>query len=147
MGNIRAKLPEEGAEEVLAHARAVRDAPTHEAGEAQAAALIKRFEGVYPIAIKSFAEDLEASLAHLKSCRFATRSERQDHESCGEESFLEEKRRTKVSHASPTRRGDEAGVRHAHPDVGEVEQGIGLGAGAPAAQAVKPGARDRPAIG
>lgn len=39
LGNIRAKLPPEGAEEVLAHARAVRDAATHEAGEAQAASL------------------------------------------------------------------------------------------------------------
>ena len=32
LGNIRSKLPEEAADEVLAHARAVRDAPTHEAG-------------------------------------------------------------------------------------------------------------------
>ncbi len=36
LGNVRSKLPKEGAEEVLAHARAVRDAPSHEAGEAQA---------------------------------------------------------------------------------------------------------------
>ena len=43
LGNIRSKLPAEGAEEVLAHARAVRDAPTDDAGEAQAASLIERF--------------------------------------------------------------------------------------------------------
>ena len=66
MGNIRSKLPAEGAEEVLAHARAVRDAPTHEAGEAQAASLIERFGDLYPAALKSFTKDLEASLAHLK---------------------------------------------------------------------------------
>jgi putative transposase len=48
LGNIRTKLAAEGAEEVLAHARAVRDAPTHEAGEAQAASLIERFGGAYP---------------------------------------------------------------------------------------------------
>jgi putative transposase len=66
LGNIRSKLPSEGAEEVLAHARAVRDAPTHEAGEAQAASLIESFGATYPAAVKSFTEDLEASLAHLK---------------------------------------------------------------------------------
>src|SRR5215210_2461512 len=42
LGNIRSKLPAEEAEEVLVHARAVRDAPTHEAAEAQAASLIER---------------------------------------------------------------------------------------------------------
>ncbi len=39
---------------MLAHARAVRDAPTYEAGEAQAASLIERFGTIYPAAIKSF---------------------------------------------------------------------------------------------
>jgi hypothetical protein len=65
LGNIRSKVPSEGAEEVLAHARAVRDAPTLEAGEAQAASLIESFGSVYPAAVKSFADDLEASLVHL----------------------------------------------------------------------------------
>ena len=37
LSNIRSKLPAEGAEEVLAHVRAVRDAPTLEAGEQAAA--------------------------------------------------------------------------------------------------------------
>ncbi len=94
MGNIRTKLPEEGAEEVLAHARAVRDAPTHEAGEAQAASLIERFGEIYPAAIKSFAEDLEASLAHLKlpiRHRINVRTT-----NLLERSFLEERRRSKV---------------------------------------------------
>ena len=66
LGNLRSKLPEEGADEVLAHARAVRDAPTHEAGEARAGELIERFGELYPAAVASFAEDLQASLAHLK---------------------------------------------------------------------------------
>ncbi len=94
MGNIRSKLPAEGAEEVLAHARAVRDAPTHEAGEAQAASLIERFGEVYPTAVKSFTEDLEASLAHLKlpvRHRINVRTT-----NLLERSFLEERRRTKV---------------------------------------------------
>jgi putative transposase len=94
LGNIRTKLPAEGAEEVLAHARAVRDAPTHEAGEAQAASLIERFGGAYPAAIKSFADDLEASLAHLKlpvRHRINVRTT-----NLLERSFVEERRRTKV---------------------------------------------------
>jgi putative transposase len=94
LGNIRSKLPAEGAEEVLAHARAVRDAPTYDAGEAQAASLIERFGGAYPAAIKSFAEDLEASLAHLKlpvRHRINVRTT-----NLLERSFVEERRRTKV---------------------------------------------------
>lgn len=94
LGNIRAKLPPEGADEVLAHARAVRDAATHEAGEAQAAKLIEHFGEVYPAALKSFTEDLEASLAHLKlpvRHRINVRTT-----NLLERSFVEERRRTKV---------------------------------------------------
>src|SRR5215208_6834731 len=94
LGNIRSKVPAEGAEELLAHARAVRDAPTHEAGEAQAASLIERFGGPYPAAVKSFADDLEASLAHLKlpvRHRINVRTR-----NLLERSFVEERRRTKV---------------------------------------------------
>jgi putative transposase len=94
MGNLRSKLPEEGAEEFLAHARAVRDAATHEAGEAAAACLIERYGELYPAAVKSFAEDLEASVAHLKlpvRHRINVRTT-----NLLERSFLEERRRTKV---------------------------------------------------
>jgi putative transposase len=94
LGNIRSKLPQEGAEEVLAHARAVRDAPTFEAGEAQAASLIESFGSVYPAAVKSFADDLEASLAHLRlpvRHRINVRTT-----NLLERSFVEERRRTKV---------------------------------------------------
>lgn len=48
MANIRTKVPAEAAEEVLAHARAVRDAPTHEAGQAMAAGVIERFADRFP---------------------------------------------------------------------------------------------------
>jgi putative transposase len=94
LGNIRTKVPEEGAEELLAHARAVRDAPTYEAGEAQASSLIESFGDLYPAAVKSFADDLEASLAHLKvpvRHRINVRTT-----NLLERSFLEERRRTKV---------------------------------------------------
>jgi transposase-like protein len=94
LGNVRSKLPSEGSEEVLAHAREVRDAPPHEAGKAQAASLLERFGATYPAAVKSFADDLEASLAHLKlpvghriNLRIANLLER---------SFVEERRRSKV---------------------------------------------------
>jgi putative transposase len=79
---------------VLAHARAVRDAPTHEVGEAQVVSLLENVGGVYPAAVKSFAEDLEASVAHLKLLvrhRINVRTT-----NLLERSFVEERRRTKV---------------------------------------------------
>ncbi len=94
MGNLRSKLPPEAADEFLAHARAVRDAATHQAGELQASALIERFGGMYPAATRCFAEDLEASLAHLKlpiRHRINARTT-----NLIERSFLEERRRSKV---------------------------------------------------
>jgi putative transposase len=94
LGNLRSKLPEEGADEVLAHARAVRDAPTYEAGEVRAAELIERFGEIYPAAVASFAEDLDASLAHLKlpvRHRINVRTT-----NLLERSFLEERRRSKI---------------------------------------------------
>ncbi len=72
----------------------MRDAPTHEVGEAQAASLIERFGENYPAAVKSFADDLEASLAHLKlpvRHRINIRTT-----NLLERSFLAERRRTKV---------------------------------------------------
>lgn len=94
MGNPRAKLPPEAADEFLAHARSVRDAATHGAGEPRAAALIERSGGRYPSAVRCFSEDLEASLAHLKlpvRHRINVRTT-----SLIERSFLEERRRSKV---------------------------------------------------
>lgn len=58
------------------------------------ASLIKRFGGLYPTAVKSFAEDLEASLAHPKlpvRHRINVRTT-----NLLERSFHEERRRTKV---------------------------------------------------
>lgn len=94
MSNLRAKVPEEAAQEFLAHARSVRDAPTHQAGEAAAASLIERCSDLYPAAVSCFADDLEASLAHLKVpvChRISVRTT-----NLLERSFLEERRRSKV---------------------------------------------------
>src|SRR2546428_3907521 len=51
MANIRAKLPAEGAEEFMAHVRAIRDAPTLQAGEALAAEVMGRYADRYPAAL------------------------------------------------------------------------------------------------
>jgi transposase-like protein len=94
MANIRAKLPPEAVDEVLAYARAVRDAPTHEAGQAMAASLIQRFGAAYPSATSCFSDDLQASLAHLRipaRHRINVRTT-----NLIERSFEEERRRTKV---------------------------------------------------
>ena len=94
MANIRAKLPAEGAEEFMAHVRAIRDAPTHEAGEALAAEVIGRYADRYPAAVACLADDLEASLAHLRlppRHRIIARTT-----NLIERSFEEERRRTKV---------------------------------------------------
>jgi transposase-like protein len=94
MGNIRTKLPAEAADEVLAHVRAVRDAPTPEAGQAMAASVIERFAERFPAAIACFGDDLDASLAHLRvpaRHRINVRTT-----NLLERSFVEERRRTKV---------------------------------------------------
>lgn len=94
MANIRAKLPAEGAEEFMAHVRAIRDAPTHAAGEDLAAEVIARYADRYPAAVNCLADDLGASLAHLRlppRHRISARTT-----NLIERSFEEERRRTKV---------------------------------------------------
>lgn len=94
MANIRSKLPTEAAEEVLAHVRAIRDAPTHEAGQAMAAQVLERFADRFPAAMACLADDLEASLGHLRvpaRHRINVRTT-----NLLERSFEEERRRTKV---------------------------------------------------
>lgn len=94
MANIRSKLPADQAEEVLAHVRAVRDAPTLEAGQAMAAAVLERFTDRFPSAMACLADDLEASLAHLRvpaRHRINVRTT-----NLLERTFEEERRRTKV---------------------------------------------------
>lgn len=54
LSNIRAKIPEEAAQQFMAHVQAVRDAPTHEAGEAAAARVIEQFSNIYPAAVRCF---------------------------------------------------------------------------------------------
>ena len=94
LSNIRSKIPEEAAQEFMAHVRAVRDAPTYQAGEAAAASVIEQFSDTYPAAVRCFSEDLDASLAHLKvpvRHRINVRTT-----NLLERSFVEERRRSKV---------------------------------------------------
>jgi hypothetical protein len=66
MGNMVTKLPDDARAEVTAHLRAVREAPTLEAGQQQAARVLEKFSDEYPSAMKGFSDDLEASLSHLR---------------------------------------------------------------------------------
>jgi len=94
LGNLRTKLPDAAAPEVLAEIRAVRDAPTLDAARAQADRVINRYRHQYPAAIRCFEDDLDALLAihripvrHRINVRITNLAER---------SFVEERRRTKT---------------------------------------------------
>lgn len=94
MGNIRSKLPDDDAQEVMAYLRAIRDAPTLEAGSQMAASVLDRFGNQFPAAMTCLAEDLDASLAHLRvpaRHRINVRTT-----NLLERTFEEERRRTKV---------------------------------------------------
>ena len=97
--DIRAKLPDETAGEVLAHVYAVRDAPTLDAARAAADRVVNTYQREYPAAVGCFADDLEALLAihrvpvrHRIRVRTTTLAER---------SFVEERRRTMVTGRLP----------------------------------------------
>ena len=63
MQNVLGKLPEAARTQVKEWLRAVRDAPTLEQERERAAQVIELYEREYPAAMKSFTDDLEASLA------------------------------------------------------------------------------------
>lgn len=94
MRNVLDKVPDAVRAEVKAHMAAIRDAPTYKEGRQTAQAVLARFARIYPTAMASLSDDLEASLAHLrlpvghrKYVRTTNLIER---------SFLEERRRTKI---------------------------------------------------
>ena len=61
-----AKLEREGGESAKAEIYAIRDAGTYEQGRELAAAVIAKYRLSYPSAMACLADDLEASLNHLK---------------------------------------------------------------------------------
>jgi len=94
LANIRAKLPDDRAAEVMAEVRATRDAPTLDAARAQAARVINRYRREFPAAVACLQDDLEALLAVHRvpvRHRFWVRTT-----NLVERSFEEERRRTKV---------------------------------------------------
>jgi len=98
LANIRAKVPDEAAAEVLAHVYAVRDAPTLDPARAAA----DRFENTYgrefPAAVACFADDRDALLAiHRVPVRHRIRVRTTN---LAERGFEEERRWTKVIPAS-----------------------------------------------
>jgi putative transposase len=94
LANIRAKLPDESAPEVMAHLYAVRDAPTLDAARAAADRLVNTYGRNYPAAIACFQDDLDALLAiHRVPARHRIRVRTTN---LAERSFVEERRRTKV---------------------------------------------------
>jgi transposase-like protein len=90
--NLRAKLPDESASEVMADLFAVRDAPTLDAARAAADRLSNTYRRTFPAAIACFEDDLDALLAiHRVPVRHRIRVR-----TTAERSFVEERRRTKV---------------------------------------------------
>lgn len=94
LANIRTKLADDTAPQVMAEIRAVRDAPTLDAARAQADRVINRYRREFPAAVACLEDDLEALLAvhripvrHRVNVRTTNLVER---------SFVEERRRTKV---------------------------------------------------
>jgi transposase-like protein len=142
MANIRAKLPADQADEVLAHVRAVRDAPTLEAGEAMAASAIERFADRFPAAMGCLAEDLDASLAHLRVPARHRINVRNDQSARAD---LRGGAPSDQGDPSPPRREecDEARVRHVDPRLRSLAACVGLRPRTPAASAAPSRARHR----
>jgi len=94
MRNVLDKVPEAARAEVKAHLITVRDAPTYAAGQQAVQATLARWKREFPAAMSALAEDLEASLAHLKLPIAHRKHARTTN--LIERSFLEERRRTKI---------------------------------------------------
>jgi putative transposase len=94
LANIRAKLPDEAAGEVLAHVYAVRDAPTLDAARAAADRFTNTYARDYPAAVACFTDDLDA-LWNIHRVPVRHRIRVRTTNLC-ERSFVEERRRTKV---------------------------------------------------
>jgi putative transposase len=94
LSNIRAKLPDDVAPEVMAHLYAVRDAPTLDAARVGADRFSNTFGRSFPSAVACFEDDREALLAiHRVPVRHRIRVRTTN---LAERSFEEERRRTKV---------------------------------------------------
>src|SRR5579875_780422 len=94
LANIRSKLPDESAADVMAHIYAVRDAPTLDAARAAADRFENTYAKAFPAAVACFKDDREALLAiHRVPVRHRIRVRTTN---LAERGFEEERRRTKV---------------------------------------------------
>lgn len=94
LANIRSKLPDDDAAEVMAHVYAVRDAPTLDAARAAADRFENTYATAFPSAVACFRDDREALLAiHRVPVRHRIRVRTTN---LAERGFEEERRRTKV---------------------------------------------------
>jgi putative transposase len=94
LANIRSKLPDDEAAEVMAHLYAIRDAPSLDAARAAADRFSNTYRARFPAAVACFEDDREALLAIHKvpvGHRIRVRTT-----NLAERSFAEERRRTKV---------------------------------------------------
>lgn len=102
LANIRAKLPDDRAAEMMAHVYAVRDAPSIDAARAAADRLVNTYRREFPSAVACFEDDLDALLAiHRVPVRHRIRVRTTN---LAERSFVEERRRTKVIGRFPDER-------------------------------------------
>jgi transposase-like protein len=92
--NILVKLPKDKQQEVMEKIRAVYYAPDEETAKLLAAHVIDQYAVVYPSAIQTFSEDLDACIVHLRYPSGHRRYIRTTN--LLERAFEEEKRRTKV---------------------------------------------------
>jgi len=94
LANLRSKLPDDAAAEVMAHIYAVRDAPTLDAARAAADRFCNTYAKSFPSAVACFRDDREALLAiHRVPVRHRIRVRTTN---LAERGFEEERRRTKV---------------------------------------------------
>jgi len=94
LANIRSKLPDDSAAEVMAHIYAVRDAPTLDAARAAADRFCNTYAKAFPAAVACFQDDRQALLAiHRVPVRHRIRVRTTN---LAERGFEEERRRTKV---------------------------------------------------
>ena len=94
MRNVLDKVPDEQRETIKRLLFDIRDAPDHETGKRRAEAFIEQYKGKLPSAVACFADDLEASLNHLKLPSLHHKSIRTTN--LAERGFEEERRRSKV---------------------------------------------------
>jgi transposase-like protein len=94
MANVLDKVPDSLREKIKRLLQDVRDAPDHETGQQRATALIEHYQKELPSAMMCLAEDLEASLNHLKLPTLHQKAVRTTN--LAERGFEEERRRSKV---------------------------------------------------